>query len=111
MDKQHNVNRDSLRVPLLGLFGMVFSVALVLYGQIYTLHQKLDDKLQYFEDKLDSKADKTQAGDRYTGSQAVLERQKNADAHKALQRQHLSDVQSLRREIDHNREEMIEVCK
>ena len=101
MGESSNVNRDNLRGPMLVMVGLLLSVATIILGQINTLHNTLEQRIQWIEQQLSTKADKTQASDRYTGKEAILERAKNANAHKALQREFMNQVDALRREIDH----------
>lgn len=104
MAESNKSNRDYLRWPVFAVVGLLLSVATIILGQINTLHTTSEQRFQWIEKQLATKADKSAAGDRYTGKEAAIERQKNALANEALQRELMNQVEALRREIDHNRD-------
>ena len=90
-----------MRISIGSLAGMVAGFGLFLYAQIAQLHDDTDRRFEEaaskcatryddFEKRLDDKADKTQAADRYTGAQAREREKRNEEEHEAI-----------RREIDH----------
>ena len=94
-------SHSNFRIPIGVLAGLMVSIAVFLYAQDERLHHFVDQRFHDFELRLDGKADKTQASDRYTGSQAAAVNQANQDTHAALRRELVEMRKSLQREIDH----------
>ena len=94
-------SNSNIRIPIGVLAGIMASASLFLYAQDERLHDYTDERFRDFESRLDNKADKTAASDRYTGSQAAAINKSHEAADQALQRELVEMRQTLQREIDH----------
>lgn len=101
-DDKRTINSGTgVRVSVGALAGLVLGFGLYLFAEIQRLHAHLDDEISDVRAMVATKADKAQAGDRYTGSTAKADKEAYQAAHEALRREYLGLHEAQKREINH----------
>ena len=71
MDEHNTINRRTdIRINIGLIASIIFGGWLFLYAEIQKLHESTDQRCEKFSLRLENKADRAAASDRYTGSQA-----------------------------------------
>jgi hypothetical protein len=110
--QHHHGPRTDIRVPVIAIVGLVLSITGILFGQIQELSSSVEQRFSNqrntcnnrwadFEKRLDGKADRSDADDRYTNTRAQ-ERRVEVDRRLSdIKEANLDAHKSFRREIDH----------